>query len=615
MRNCEILHVIFTYDIACQYYKNFWDRMRKLPEYLHLNIPPSNIFFYVPNFHLPPHKDDCHGPFSLHFAPGVGMSNGEGIEQNWENSNGAASQTKQMGPGSRQDTLDDILGAHNYRKTLALRRILLKRMIEALKEAVKHRKALDAFTAGLESAEEGLTAKWAKEEEEWQADKRKPCPYRVVRKGKTMKDIELELAREEFEVTASNVQVVHESSRSMFVVLGLEIEETQRSLDFDVRAKKAATTYQELEFQKRRNELNRKIDRFRALQDIYMPALRDELQPEQVALLKTNSKKDVESVKLYLPSALPAIKRANACAPGVADIEERLRLGEATDALETLRDGLRMRTVTNCFKIENITGQRTNTRAQGIQHQIDLKIHASKVRYRYAREAYATLAGPGPWANLLQVLGDEDVRALNERALTAEEKAEEERMRDGGFLNELASGGVAAAGVVVTGEGRRTLSWIWYTGAAGGMGEREQSAAANEALRAEWCKGKARAARWREEIILLEEEMRRSIVSSQYMASTWEQRASLRAATEPEGGEELPAELAEGLAGYAFEHAATARARADTLQAAWAEVRGKARVVLEGLDSGEVVNVTVGTVVEVDENEAGERGMYEELQG
>lgn len=119
-KHMDILRLIFTYDIACQYYKNFWNRMRALPEYLHLNIPEADVLFFVPNFHLPPHQEPCHGPFSLHFGRGVGMSNGEGIEQNWENSNGAANQTKQMGIGSRQDTLDHIFGAHNYRKTLAL---------------------------------------------------------------------------------------------------------------------------------------------------------------------------------------------------------------------------------------------------------------------------------------------------------------------------------------------------------------------------------------------------------------------------------------------------------------------------------------------------------------
>jgi hypothetical protein len=45
--------------------------------------------------------------------------------------------------------------------------------------------------------------------------------------GKTMKDVELELVKEEFEETESRVQVVHQSSRSTFVVLGLEVEEMQ----------------------------------------------------------------------------------------------------------------------------------------------------------------------------------------------------------------------------------------------------------------------------------------------------------------------------------------------------------------------------------------------------
>ncbi|KAJ7620508.1 hypothetical protein DFH06DRAFT_1273756 [Mycena polygramma] len=601
MRNSEILHIMFTYDINCQYFKGFWDRMRKLPEYLHLNIPPSN--------------DDCHGPFSLHFAPGAGMTNGEGIEQNWENTNGAASQTKQMGPGSRQDTLDDILGAHNYRKTLALGEQGL--LLEALKQSVKHRRALDAFTEGLESAQPGITAQWAEVVEAWQADRRKPyaersnlpCPYQVKTKGKTMKDVELELAKEEFEKTASDIPVVHESSRSMFVVTGIELEETQRVLEMEIKAKKAATTYQELDFQKRRNGVQRAIERFRALQEIYMPGLLDELGPGDQALLKANAKKEVETVKLFLPSALSAGARANACAPGVAKIEERLRFAEAGDSLEGLRSGLRMRTVTNCFKIENITGQRANTRAQGIQHLVNVRIHLAKLRYRWAREGYAKLAGQGGWTKRLQVLEDEDVRALNERALTREEKADEDRMRESGALNELQRGGVAAAGVVVQGEGTRTLSWIWYASGGGEMGEKAQRDAADEALRAEWLKARARAMRWREELILLEEEMRRSIASAEYVAQRWEERATERVSS----GEPMVLELAEGLAGYACEHAATAVRRAEVITAKWKEAREKGYLVLQGLDSGELVDVLVKALQEVEGEEEGERGMYEEL--
>ncbi|KAJ7507619.1 hypothetical protein B0H11DRAFT_1902704 [Mycena galericulata] len=628
LHNAEVLYIIFTYDISCQYYKNFWDRMRKLPQYLHLNIPPSNIFFYVPNFHLPAHREDCHAPFSLHFAPGAGLANGEGIEQNWENSNGAANQTKQMGPGSRQDTLDDILGAHNYRKTLALGRILLKRLLEANKEAVRQRKAFVAFDAGLESAEPGITKEWAEVEAAWQADRTKECPYRVVRAGKTMKDVELELAREEFEETASNVQVVHESSRSMFVVMGLEIEEShyeltkkRRALELEIKARKAATTYQELDFQKRRNAISKKIERFRQLQGIYMPGLRDELTEEQLVLLTANVKKEVESVKLYLPSALSSERaRENACAPRVAGIEARLRLVEATDALEELRRGLRMRTVTNRFKVKNVTGQRGNTRAQGIQHQVDVRIHAAKLRYRYSREAYARLVGSGTWEATLRVLNDEDVRAMNERALTVEEKNEEERLREGGLLNELQQGGVVAAGVVVTGEGHRTLSWIWYQGGSEMMGDSEHAKAAREALRAEWCKARARSTRWHEEVVILEEEMRRSIESLGWVAEEWKRRAGLRAtdnasAADWGGTDNASRELVEGLKGYAFEHAETARLQAAALAVKWAPVRAKAAEVLAALEGGQEDLVDPHVAVDAEDlvDDSGERGMYEEL--
>ena len=49
-------------------------------------------------------------------------------------------------------------------------------------------------------------------------------------------------------------------------------------------------------------------------------------------------------------------------------------------------------------------------------------------------------------------MNDEDVRALNERALTEHEKDD----RDDDSLE-----GVAMTGAL--GDGRRTLSWIWFT--------------------------------------------------------------------------------------------------------------------------------------------------------
>jgi hypothetical protein len=160
-----------------------------------------------------------------------------------------------------------------------------------------------------------------------------------------------------------------------------------------------------------------------------------------------------------------------------------MRLAEATETLETIRSGLRMRTVTNRFKVANVTGQRVNTCVQGVQHGVDVRIHGAKLRYRYVRAAYHCLVGGGLWEEELRVLEDEDVRALNERAMTWEEKMEEEWLWELGTLNMYEQGGVAAVGMIMTGEAHRTLSWIWYWGGFGsGLQETdaEQEAAIHE---------------------------------------------------------------------------------------------------------------------------------------
>ena len=68
------------------------------------------------------------------------------------------------------------------------------------------------------------------------------------------------------------------------------------------------------------------------------------------------------------------------------------------------------------------------------------------------------------------------------------------------------------------------------------------------ALRLEWIKARARKLRWQEELELLPEEARRSIVFFNAKATEWEQRASLR-----EGS--VSAEILEGLVGYAYRQA------------------------------------------------------------
>ncbi|KAJ7899599.1 hypothetical protein B0H14DRAFT_2556655 [Mycena olivaceomarginata] len=97
------LWLMMSYDIACQYVVYFWDRMMRMPEAMRLKIPKDNL--WTPE----------EGPFGI-FVPLDPVNHGETIEQNWEFLNGAAASTRLMGPGSRQATLADIFGFHNYEK-------------------------------------------------------------------------------------------------------------------------------------------------------------------------------------------------------------------------------------------------------------------------------------------------------------------------------------------------------------------------------------------------------------------------------------------------------------------------------------------------------------------
>lgn len=77
-------------------------------------------------------------------------------------------------------------------------------------------------------------------------------------------------------------------------------------------------------------------------------------------------------------------------------------------------------------------------------------------------------------------------------------------------LSELQPTGIRGMSEADSGqsEGNRTLSWIWKARGVGAIGDDNESIL-SEAFRIEWCKSRARASRWAEEVELLQEEMRR----------------------------------------------------------------------------------------------------------
>ena len=115
--NTSARSLVLSYDITCQWHWNFLKRLKEMPHHLQFHIMPK-LQFLIPKFHLPPHHPECHAPFSFNYAPGIGRTDGKGVECNWSWLNGAAGSTSQMGPGSRHNTLDNIIGFFNYQKVM-----------------------------------------------------------------------------------------------------------------------------------------------------------------------------------------------------------------------------------------------------------------------------------------------------------------------------------------------------------------------------------------------------------------------------------------------------------------------------------------------------------------
>ncbi|KAF7968492.1 hypothetical protein HWV62_30451 [Athelia sp. TMB] len=574
LRLVHILLLIISYDIMCQWIVNLWARVTSLPAAIQPTFPKQALVGKIPQFHLEAHGKKCYARYSLRLTRGVGRVEGEAPERGWSVLGRAAAQTKEMGPGARHNVLDDICGFGNWRKILDSGNSLLKKLVLAITESIYYWRALRGLEEGLNEDHPGCIAEWELMLAEWEADPSKPCPYDCKEPELTVNKVKLQLANEEHARMGLSASQPH--TPTTFIMLGLELEELQRSLLRDVKAKPDATSLQLAGFQDRRVLIRKKITYFRTLQVHYMPGLGSVL--EEPALLQDSPDIHAEAVRLFMPSELGDQSRARACFAGVADVECRIREASLSDTLEQLRRHLRARSHVNRWKVQNVKGQRPNTRARAVQHRVDVKVHAAKMRYRHCRRAYLALAGPGPWTHRYKDLLDDDCRAMNERELTQKEKeARREKVRAGQREVGDTRDGILVNGVI--GDTRRTLSWIWYNAAAEGA---DDAAAVLEgkyfaklkSLRVQWAKSKAAARSWLDDVHLLVEEMRRVEVTTRYIARRWTQQAGLRLTT--------PVELQEGLAAYALRHAVMEERLANKWAEQWRRAKLRAAPILAG---------------------------------
>lgn len=109
--------VVTSYDIVCQWIRNLQERCDIYPPNL---LNEFDIDYLIPKFHLNAHQLSCHTTYSFNYTPNVGRTDGEAPERGWAAMNPVANSTKEMGPGSRRDTLDDHFGDLNWRKITSM---------------------------------------------------------------------------------------------------------------------------------------------------------------------------------------------------------------------------------------------------------------------------------------------------------------------------------------------------------------------------------------------------------------------------------------------------------------------------------------------------------------
>lgn len=351
------------------------------------------------------------------------------------------------------------------------------------------------------------------------------------------------------------------------------------------------TALQATSFVESRTTLLKRLNRFREIQHTYMPGVDAQVLAHEARLSSKSpaTAVHVEDATLFMPSELTNRQRDEYCVEGLAEIENRLRYAEAFESLEELRRHLRCRTYMNRFKVKNITGQKDNTRARDKQSTIDAAVKAAELRYNRARTSLLTLRGPGDWEASLQVLHSVDVRGLNERSLTEQEKLEERQLRlKAGIPEDDIDDVRIIAKAVEVGEGARRPSWLWFSSSTGDdmsdpimrackllLSTQAFTSRAHRCtgLQIEWTKAKCRADRWEEEVVLLDEEMRRVLEYCSWKADWWTVMAGRAQGVE--------SALAEGMTAYAAQQADQERRMAENFAAKWVVVRDNARYLID----------------------------------
>ncbi|KAF6758442.1 hypothetical protein DFP72DRAFT_1064583 [Ephemerocybe angulata] len=536
-----VIRTIFiSYDIACQWSKHLFERITKIDKESPLLAKGTKSRFLVPKFHLPAHIAACQTKFAFMLTPGAGLGDGEAPERGWGEANPLAPSTREMGPGSRRDTLDYNFGDYNWRKVVDLGSSLKKKMDTAVSKVAEHTIAHQELEAMLDPEK---VKDWTEKMVAWEKDPvLNANPFEITVSTPTQAAVRKALADEEAAALAAgkDVSLSPDISPSVLISRGIDLEADQRALRVEMKKTWTHSRDRELtRVQLHSNTLIRRIDAWYQTLQLYIPS---------TALLrqKATGPKTIPpyDLSLWLPSQIgkqaPVDKR-------LTEIEYQLRAAQAQEALTSLRRGLQRRITVHDLKKRWLRGQGPNTKALNLLSTIEAQIATARDEYRRARVALLALGkmlGKAGLDAFYLPLEDGDIRAMV-----------------GPDIDDI---GTAQDPNDRTGATRRVSSWIWRHASAAEDNHTEYEA---QAIKVDWAKSRARAARYQEEIKIVREEMNRALRFLEWKEAKWYERAGARQAVE-----EVSSEYDDGLRAYARRQGSICLSLKRRFEHAWGHV-------------------------------------------
>lgn len=197
--------------------------------------------------------------------------------------------------------------------------------------------------------------------------------------GPTEAKIRLALKNDEAAEAAEGRMPIHATTATVFVVAGLQLEEAQcvsfnylksreaeyhhrRRIRGDIKGHTLLTADCESKIVERRISFLGRLEKFRSMQEVYMPGAIRAIQEEEEHRDSDAPPPNPEDIKLWLPSELKTDELATGCTRGVVGIEIKLREAQCTDALAMVRARLHAKRFLISFRNTHVVGQRDSTR-------------------------------------------------------------------------------------------------------------------------------------------------------------------------------------------------------------------------------------------------------------